>query len=95
MADISGRVDILESQMLNVEQQILTYPTSSDFDALSVLISARFNTLNIQLADALAKLSDYEVYIVNLKLAHTSLERSLTGHTGLYLSGSSPAHHGL
>ncbi len=95
MTTLSGRVATLEAQVLNLEQQQLSYPTSDDFNSLSVTSNARYNVLSAQLGDALSKLATLEMYIVNLKISHTSLERSFTGHTGQYLSGSNPAHHGI
>lgn len=88
MTDLSGRVD-------NLEQQIVAFPTSEDFESLSTLSSARFNTLNGQLSDIQSKLATLTTYMTNLKLYTTDLQRAFTGHTGQYLSGSNPAHHGI
>lgn len=88
---LSGQVDDIDARLLNVEQQILSYPTSSDFDTLSTLSSSRFNTLNSSLSSIQTKLATLETYIVNLKLSHTSLTRSFTGHTGVV---ARTGHHG-
>ena len=91
--DLSGRVTDLEDRMLLVEQQILSYPTSDDFDTISALNVARYNQINNSLSDALSKLGTLVVYVVNTKLALTSLQYLFTGHTGVV--AQSGHRHGL
>lgn len=80
---LSGDLQDLEDRVLDIEGKIVAFPTSDDFDTLSALTTSRFNTLTSSVNNLTAKLASLEVYIVNLKLSHTSLERAFTGHTGI------------
>lgn len=80
---LSGDLQDLEDRVLDIEGKIVAFPTSDDFDTLSALTTSRFNILNSSINSLTAKLASLEVYIVNLKLSHTSLERAFTGHTGI------------
>jgi hypothetical protein len=82
---LSGRVDILEAQYLS-------FPTNSDWSVLSSSNSARYNNLNSIVSSLQNKVTTLEQYIVNLKLAHTALDRAFTGHTGV---PASTGHAGL
>jgi len=85
---LSGDLQDLEDRVLDIEGKIVAFPTSDDFDTLSALTTSRFNTLQSSINSLTSKLATLEVYVVNLKLSHTSLERAFTGHTGVSFTGN-------
>jgi len=89
---LSGRIDLVELRMLNVEKNVLRLPSKADYNTLSQSNTARFNTLQAASDANAATLNTLIEYISNLKLSHTALESSFSGHTGQFvygLSGSS------
>jgi len=92
---LSGAFSGLEDRVSLLETQVVQFPSTNEFNSLSAIGTSRYNTVNTSMTSVLGKLASMETYIVNLKLYVLNLERSYTGHTGSYLSGSNPAHYGI
>lgn len=90
--DLSGVVDQTNARVLNLEQQMMAFPTDVDWATLATLNSSRFNSLDSSLSSIITKLNKLEQYAVGLKLVYNSLNAQFTGHTG---HSAASGHSGL
>ena len=79
MCDCSG----LSGRVLELEANVIGFPTASDWSALAALNSSRFNSLNDTITSISNRLLLMETYVTNLRQAHVSLNSYFTGHTGV------------
>jgi hypothetical protein len=79
--DIANMSGFFGPRITDLEKYYLGLPTRADYNTLQQSNNTQFNTINANIASMSETLDDLTAYIVNLKLAHTALYTSFTGHS--------------
>ena len=89
---ISGRLDTLESDIVNVLQQLLTKIDIGTYSTLQGTISTTVDSVQTEVNTHETRIDNLEGLYSSLSFAHTDHVAVFTGHTGVTASG---AHDGL
>lgn len=85
---LSGDLTSLEDAVLDNERLILGLPDKSDFNAMQMYNSQKFNTIDTEVSGLAIKIDEIIEYIQNLKLSHTELENLFFVYTGSLSTGA-------
>lgn len=94
LESVSGRVDVLETNVSYLTQDNLRKISTETLSEYSIVWNQQLTAIENSVLTVQNQLKTLQTLYTNLYMTVQSNQAAFTGHTGMDITGASPAHSG-